>query len=271
MPWAHRPASPYTSTGASVPTAKCHNLGLQQRLHHCTFDQHSTGFGAAALTITKFYPRCGYAGTAQLEQCNEEDKLFLCLSLTLQHHEASCKAVAADKHWHWAHDKHPKEFTQAAATEHSNTRPLYHPQHSEGEGVYAGALHTQMDLFLERIQHKLNINYKHSHRNDIRFSSSSTFKLRCIVCNPGCWKGFSMSRCSSGVFHAHWPRLTHPYNAQQHKSRPCNLVSEQMWEQLYLKHGFQCCFRANSEHFHSSSTQNLGNLGKPAKNIFLDI
>lgn len=77
MPWAHRPALPYTSTGASVPTTKCHNLGLQQRLHHCTFHQHRSGFGPAAHTITKFYPRCGYAGTAQLEQCNEEDKLCL--------------------------------------------------------------------------------------------------------------------------------------------------------------------------------------------------
>lgn len=35
--------------------------------------------GPAALTTTKLNPRCGYAGTAQLEQCNEEDKL--CLSL----------------------------------------------------------------------------------------------------------------------------------------------------------------------------------------------
>lgn len=104
MPWAHRPALPYTSTAASLPTTKCHNLGLQQRLHHCTFDQHRSGFGPAALTITKFYPKCGYAGTAQTKKCSEEDKLCLCLSLTLQHHEASCKVVAADKHWHWAHD-----------------------------------------------------------------------------------------------------------------------------------------------------------------------
>lgn len=175
MPWAqtslslhlHRylsAKSQVSQPGASAQAPALHTCPAQLR------------FGPAALTSTKFYARCDYAGTAQLQQCNEEDKLCLCLSLTLKQHEASCKT---DKHWHWAHDKHPKEFTQAAATKHNYTRLL-------------------------------NVNYKHSHRRDITFSSSSTFKQRCIVCNAGCWKGFSLSKCSSAVFYAHWQCLIHP-------------------------------------------------------------
>lgn len=153
---------PYTSSGTSVPTAKCHNLGSS------TAHLHSSGLGQLLSQLPSLIP--GVVMQAQHSWSSAMRKInCVCPSLTLKQHEASCKA---DQHWHWARDKHPKEFTQAAATKHNYTRLL-------------------------------NVNYKHSHRKDITFSSSSTSKLRCIVCNTSCWKGFSMSKCSSAVFYAH--------------------------------------------------------------------
>lgn len=69
-------------------------------------------------------------------------------------------------------------------------------QHSKDKLVYSGA--HRWIKFLVRIQDKTE------YCTPGRISSWSTFKLKCTVCNIRCWKGFLMSKSSTGVFYAHW-------------------------------------------------------------------
>lgn len=74
-----QPSPPYTSTGTQQPSVQ----PGASALHICPAQLR---FGPATLTTTKLYPSCGYTGTAQLEQCNEEYKT---MSLSLPHPEAA--------------------------------------------------------------------------------------------------------------------------------------------------------------------------------------
>lgn len=181
---------PYTSThGYLSANSQVSNLGLQP----CTPAQHSSGLGQLLSQVPGLIP--GVVMQAQHSWSSAMRKRnCVCPSLTLKQHEASCKA---DKHWQWACHKHPKEFTQAAATKHNHTRLL-------------------------------NVNYQQPQKGHF----PSHFPLVALL-NWGAL--FAMqaagkaSACPSAQCSILCPLTISQYNAQQHKGKHYKLLRNQMW------------------------------------------